>query len=173
MSSIRDEVMSLPADERLPYALRMLDELMDGDIMAQSWLMENMGLTLTEAKLFYLLNKNSPRVVPNGTIVNSLWPHGDIDASMIKVLICKLRNKGLSIKTQWSVGYSVEHKIEIGAPSEVVPVNRGRPWTDDHDADLITMVRSGSSLGSISYELDRSVRGVKDRIRELKNAGRM
>ena len=173
MGSIREEVMALPTEERLPYALKMLDDLLNGNIMQQSWLMENLGLTLTEAKLFWMLNANSPRIVSNEVIMNTMWPSGDIDGSMVKVMICKLRNKGLNIKTHWAVGYSVEEKVEIGEPETLHLVNRGRPWTEQHDEDLISMVKSKSTIGSIAYELDRSQRGVQIRITELKKAGRL
>ncbi len=74
------------------------------------------ALTRRQFEVFDLLLKRCPRVVTNEDIFGLLYDHrDDLDLpkpSIIKVLVCKIRQKikplGLNIKLLWGTGYSLE-----------------------------------------------------------------
>lgn len=171
--SVRDDVMSLPAEERLSYALELLEELLESKLEKQVWLKKNFNLTPMQAQLFLLLNKNSPRVVTKEAILRLIWGDSDVDCKIVDVLVCHIRRKGLSIATHWGVGYSVPKVIDVGENTKPSEVNRTKPWTAENDSDLISMLKSKSSLHVIAYELERTERGIKDRIKHLRSEGRL
>lgn len=170
---LRQEIMALPEQERLPYALELLEEMTGSKLENQMWLKEKYRLSMTEANLFLMLNNNSPRTMTREAIFKSIWGDTEVEISIISVMVCNIRKKGLTISNNWGIGYFVPDRIEVGESMKYVEANRMKVWTAENDADLIAMVKAGSSLRSMAYETDRTERAVNDRIRRLKSDGKL
>jgi DNA-binding winged helix-turn-helix (wHTH) protein len=167
-AALRDEVMSLPEKERLKYALELIDELSGSDTEKQFWVSDKLGLTAQQAQIFLVLNAAAPNCVPRSVIFTSVWGRdSDVEVKIVDVFICHMRAKGLAINTHWGVGYSLANKIEVGEMTPEI-ANRGRRWTEQDDKDLAEMVANGSSIRAMAYELDRTERGINERIMRLK-----
>lgn len=169
----REDLLSLPAEERLEYALDIIEEITGTKKKSLWWVMENYGLTKTEAQLFLMLNNNFPRIVSIEALYNTIWGDTDAAPEIVRVYVCKMRSKGLKIITHWGVGYSVEEYVDVGEAEVPDEMNKSKKWTEEEDLDLITMVQSKSSLRSMAYEFDRTERAVKERIMKLRKQGRI
>lgn len=166
--SLRDEIMELPPQERLAYALEIIDEMTGSKVTQQTWAMESLNLTAMEATFFLTLNNNSPRVLSAENLLNMVWPRGEVVGSVVNVMVHKLRKKGIKIENLHGAGYFIEDKMEIGDSKSQRHLKNNMPWTDRDEEDLLIMINNGSSLESMVHETERGLRAVRERIRKLK-----
>lgn len=136
-----------------------------------------LGLTATEARLLAVLDRSAPRVVGKSALHRAMYPaHDDApDIKIVDVLVCKLRAKGLKIKTDWGFGYSIDAAVDVDAavravakPQIAAKVFGG--WSVQDDEDLLRMFERGDGLGVIAEELGRSVNAVRARLRRIVRA---
>lgn len=163
----RKTIMALPAAERLEYALTLLDELTGADTGEQVWVERELGLSPQQARFFLILNAAAPRTVTKAALFDAVWGESDTNPKIVDVIVCYMRAKNIEIITDRGKGYALKERIEIGTMTPEI-VNRGRPWTAENDADLANMLANGSTLRAMAYELDRTERGVNERIALLK-----
>jgi hypothetical protein len=174
--SVRDEIERAPASDRLELALVALDEVFGARERVND-LRAGLGLTATEARLLAVLDRAAPRSVSKKAMHSAMYP-ADYDAPEIKivdVLICKMRAKGLKIKTDWGFGYSIDAPIDVDAAAPAVRKPRVAPtifggWSPQDDADLLQMFERGDRLRVIADELGRTVNAVRSRLRRIVRA---
>jgi DNA-binding winged helix-turn-helix (wHTH) protein len=168
---LREQVMSLPAEDRLTYALDLLEDLSGQKVERETWLMTKKGLSRTEAKVLLAINSRSPNPVSREAIYTSVWCGSEVGIRIVDVILSRLRAKGFKIKTHYCFGYRLEEPLEIGEMAAYEEKNRGEPWSEQDDSDLIRMQKNGYSLRAMAYEMDRTERAVNDRLRHLRNRG--
>lgn len=171
--SVRDEIAKAPAQDRLDLALDALDEVF-GSRDRVNDLRTGLGLTATEARLLAVLDRSAPRVVGKAALHRAMYPaHDDApDIKIVDVLVCKLRAKGLKIKTDWGFGYSIDAPVDVdaAAPAIAKPQIAAKVfggWSAQDDEDLLRMFERGDGLAVIADELVRSVNAVRARLRRL------
>lgn len=167
--NIRTQIMALPAEDRLPVALDLLDEFMSHDVQQIEWIRRKLGISPMAAKMVLILNRAAPRVVTRDMLMVAMWGH-DCDHILKNLHVYKHRINAVRpglVSVAHGVGYFIEKPMQIGALLPKQPPRLGLIWTRENDEDLRRMVASGSTVASIAYELDRSERAVSDRIRKL------
>lgn len=178
MTQVRDKIMEQPVEDRLEYAIGLLEMLMPGrNDERVTYLKGVHGLTPAEAKLLVILHENAGRCVSVASLHAAMYIN-DADApefKIVTVLICKIRAKcgdEIDIENVWGHGYKLNTALEFPSvdlePSEVtvdptVAAKHNTPWSDQDDDDLRQMVMRGDTWGTIAYELERTVRGCVER----------
>lgn len=164
IKSLRKQIAELPPKDQLEQALYLLDEISGNPETSYMWLKKTYNLTATEALVFCTLNARSPNMVSKEALF-AVFNNDKIGERIVDVYICKIRKKvDVEILTLWGTGYCMPKKIEI--PQEKVILfrhNQSKPWSQQDDEDLATMISSGSCLSAIAEELGRTERGVNDR----------
>lgn len=113
MTTLRDTVMALPADERLEYALGCW-EMLTGQDDAPPLVVGGVKLTAMQATVFALLKRRAGNVVSLEAIMAVLDANkADADATpnLVRVHILQLRKKltgQFNIITAWGQGYVLE-----------------------------------------------------------------
>lgn len=182
MRTLRAQILALPPQERLDHALFLIEEITGRPEQAHAELRARFGLTAAEAKVFCVLNAAAPRMLTREAIHAAVYGHaGDAQLKTIDVFICKTRAKtGVTILTHWGSGYSIPNPISLCLSDPMPPVVviarpsvpatrhsrslRSTIWTPADDAELRRMVGTGSDLAAIAEELERSDRGITDRM---------
>jgi len=181
MTHVRKHVMEMPVDERLDYALCLLETLVPSAHDARViHVKEQFGVRPSEARLIVTMNERFGHPVTKLALYESLYatrPDGP-DMKIIDVFICKIRATApsLEIQTVWGKGYRLvgESKIEYPDTIEVQPVDvldvppsnglrNCLPWEKQDDEDLRRMAERGDTWEVIAYELERTSRGCRDR----------
>lgn len=168
LMNLKDEVLSLPVEDRLSYALDPLDRLSGGRRLDFGF-----DLTMKETQLLTALNKASPRMVTKEALHLTMYGDlGEVGMKIIDVFVCKIRAKmkgktSLKIETVWGQGY----RLPTPLITTIRPTIRNRAsrteWTKDEDEILLEMKTSGSELWAIAEELERSERAIIERLRIL------
>lgn len=168
--NLRAIVMDLPPDERLPAALDLLDTLAGNGEMLAAW-MQAYRLTRQEASVWHVLNGAAGRVVTRDALMLRAFGFDSGRARTLDVVVLRIRRKvPVRIETVAGVGFRATVYLPPPPPVDTDTTARpreGTPWTDDDDAELIRMVRSGSRWWAIAEELDRTERGCMDRWHKL------
>lgn len=119
MTTLRETVAALPADERLEYALACW-EMLTGQDEAPTRIVNGVKLTPREATLLALLKSRAGRIVSAGSIM-AVFDANSADANSspgsVKAHVCYLRKKvagEFRIRTVWGHGYVLEAVQERG-----------------------------------------------------------
>lgn len=169
--SLRQQLLELPIGDRLDEALYLIDELAGHPDTSAQWLQTHLGLTTSEVRIFCALNARPGQVLSKNTLLTALCGSRDLEIKIVDVMVCKIRKKipaPTKITTVWGVGYTLTSPIEVPQMklTKIRP-NAKTLWTDTADEDLRRMFKSGSHISVIAEELDRSERGIIERIRTL------
>lgn len=180
---IRQQIMELPAQEQLPAALALLEELTASSPTRQHYLSQTFGLSPKVASLFGFLLQNPQVVLPKQRLLSALYGYSDDtpEEKIIDVFLCQLRRKlpeGIQIQTVWGQGVTLvatQERIDEILPPMVNPGleelpqfhRRRTEWSSEDDNTLRQMRETGSTLSAMSEELDRTERAVRERIRHL------
>lgn len=114
MSALRKEVMALPKEERLDYALKLLDKFCASDKETLVKWRQAFGLTPSEAKLSEILNNAYPRPLEKQTIYVAIYGHdAEVEEKIVDVFVSKARAKGVKIDLVWGFGYRMSEKVEF------------------------------------------------------------
>lgn len=186
MQSLIESIRQLPREEQLEMALFQLEQLLStGDSLSDFWA-ETFGLTRSEAKIFSLLYRRSPRTVPRSGIHAAIVDLNGTDTQekLVDVLVCKMRRKlktqGFpdSIKTSWGSGYYIPDIDHLPKPGvqvqplrefEIYPGSRkGSPWTAQEDATLMEMLSQGETISEAAWELGRTERACTERLMKVR-----
>ena len=165
-SSLRKQLMALPVADRLEEALYLLEEVTGRPSEAFSYLKRTYGLTPGESQILCALNACSPLAMTK----EALYAVFNTEATEIKIIdvyVCKIRKKIRAdiIETLWGQGYRMPVQIDIPLKNVThFRPKQGTPWTVQDDEDLLMMEASGSHLSIMADELQRSERGVKERL---------
>ena len=175
MGKIHDDIFSLPSNERLGYAMEIINTL-TGSGGEDQMFFSSFGLTNSQKQVAAMLNNNPARTLTREMIYMALYGgDGDVDMKIIDVFICKIRAKIPDwIETVWGAGYRITKPFEVDA-TDVVPrrskagptIKHNIRWSLKEDETLSEMFGNGSALWAMSDELDRTERSVSDRIRVL------
>lgn len=174
--SIRAEIMDLPQEERLHYALDLLEQFTgDGDRGQIAWLRRHFGLSKAKARVLLALNAAYPRMMTHEGILQCL-PRGAEDDyqsnNLASVYISHIRAAlakagGPGVELIWGQGYRLTEKLDVGSIDYKGPFRRSCAWSEENDADLRRMAENGSDLAAMAYELERTERAVLERMRAL------
>lgn len=180
IGAVRTEIMALPAAERLPWALEMLEELL-GDSSPLVPALIEAGHTPMAARLANALSMAAPRWVARDALLEVVNRDLGADSNIISAVVLRLRRGGVPVKR--IVGYYRLEKplqVELRPPMVLLrterwpgPMKPGNParhaasWSAEEDADLREMVRGGWTLWAMADELERRERGVEWRMQVL------
>lgn len=114
-SPIVAEIRALPADEQLPAALAVIEDLTGLDSPGIRYLIETMGLTAGMARVLWALHRASPRILSRDQLARVMWGHGDAgDERSIDSQIKRIRARtDITILTTYGVGYSLARPLNI------------------------------------------------------------
>lgn len=160
------DVMALPPEDRLPYALQILQDIACEDADRLSWVATQFDVTPTAARILLMLNRVSPGYLTAQNISTALHRYGDdVFGNSVQVYICHLRKIGIKIETRHGIGYRLVEPMEVGrmAPRIRYRSRQGSPWRQEDDEALRAMMESRSCVCAIAEELDRTERGVLER----------
>lgn len=121
MTTLRETLAAMPADERLEYALYCW-EMMTGQDEAPPWIVGDAKLTAMQASIFALLKRRIGSLVARETLMSVLYASksgADVDVSvnLVRVHIVTLRRKlagQFNIRTVIGHGYVLEAVQERG-----------------------------------------------------------
>lgn len=108
MTWIRDEIMALLPEERLEYAIGLLEELRGEANTLQNDYMIRLGLCRSEAIILRILSEAAPRCVTSWAMIEALGSSGD--EYVIRTQIKRLRRKGFKIKTVYATQSYYMHR---------------------------------------------------------------
>jgi hypothetical protein len=177
---VRREIMALPAEDRLDYAIDLLEELVGDNVQTVNRIRLHFGVPTLPAIIADALSRNAGRVMAR----DALWMvtrgqrDADADPKGLDVAVCKLRAAGMTIRTVWGVGYVMDAPLDVpgdaprDAPRPVVVLGNRyasrMPWTGEEDAALMQMAESGSELWAMADEFERSERAILLRLKFLR-----
>ena len=169
MNTLKQQVMALPPDQRLEHALYLIEELSGRVDDVAGYLRETFSLTAQEIKLVAALNAASPQILGIDQLMAAMETNGTSQMS-VRVLISRIRKKSdIKICVEYCFGYYMPEKLDIPVVQLQVhtrPMTAAR-WSDEDVADLRQMVENGSHVSAIADELNRTERGVLDKIRKM------
>ena len=170
MHTIRNEILALPQEERLSYALHVIDTLVGQTLDDIAWVRRHLGISKKQSQMILALNAAFPRTLSKEQIMTAIHgPGWEQDERSVAVMASHIRARhpGL-IETSWGLGYRLSRKIDIGNDITATRENAGESWSAQDDDDLRRMFENGSDVSIIADEMDRSERSVSDRWRLLK-----
>jgi DNA-binding response OmpR family regulator len=121
VKSIRAEIMALPQNDRLDYAIDLLERMMPVPIDYRAVILKDKyGLAPKELKIVVALNNNPKHIFTRKNLYYLLYGdniHGGPSFEIVNVYICKIRRKIPHpwINTVWGVGFTVEYSLTIDA----------------------------------------------------------
>lgn len=117
MNAIRKEIMALPAAERLPYALEVIQQLTDQSVDDLARVQRQMGVTGAQAKVILALNAAYPRTLSReGLLFRLHGPGCEVGDTIVGVYVSHIRRKHPDlIETVWGVGYRLRQQIDLFA----------------------------------------------------------
>ncbi|WP_271975993.1 winged helix-turn-helix domain-containing protein [Falsirhodobacter sp. 20TX0035] len=162
--------MALPAAERLPFALELLQQLTGQSADDVVRVRKQLGVSKKHAQMLLALNAAFPRTLTKEQVMTAIHgPGWEQDIRSVTVMAAKIREKHPDlIETVWGTGYRLTRKLDVGMDPVAGRENAGDPWTEQDDEDLRRMMENGSELHVIADEMDRSERSVADRWRRIR-----
>lgn len=180
------DVLALPEEERLTYALDLIRSLSQPSQHMSLYLTETYRMSPREADLVNYLAKREGRPISKIDLFDACWgPLSEAQIKIVDVLICKARSKlppGAKIETVWGFGYKAavgtsaalgSPVIEEGITAKPRPASdrsarNGERWAPYEDAELARMADNHSNLRSMAEETGRSERAVRDRLKVVR-----
>ncbi|MDB6455116.1 winged helix-turn-helix domain-containing protein [Falsirhodobacter sp. 20TX0035] len=170
MHTIRTEILSLPHEERLSYALHVIDTLVGQALDDIAWVRRHLGVSKKQAQMILALNAAFPRTLSKEQIMTAIHgPGWEQDERAVAVMASHIRARHPDlIETCWGLGYRLARKIEVGNDVIATREKAGEAWSPEEDDDLRRMFENGSDISIIADEMDRSERSISDRWRLLR-----
>jgi hypothetical protein len=178
--AVRAEIMALPTEERLPWAVELLEELL-GDTSPEVPALINAGFTPSEARIVKILSDAAPRWVAKEVLRDMINPDLPPESRVEQVMVSKIRKRGVTVEGIWGF-YRLAEPVKLDLPPpvalsrsgrnagprpELMPRRAGAEWSKSEDGDLRAMVISGWCVAAMADELMRSERAVTCRLQAL------
>ncbi|MFO1202998.1 MAG: hypothetical protein U1E58_10230 [Tabrizicola sp.] len=178
--AVRAEIMALPSEDRLPWAVELLEELL-GDTSPEVPALIRAGLSPTEARLVNVLSAASPRWVSKSVLRDIINPDLPPETTVLSTMVHYIRKRGVPVEGITGF-YRLAEPVKVDLPPPValsregrkegprpdaLPRRAGAEWSKAEDADLRAMVASGWCVAAMADELARTERGVAERLKVL------
>lgn len=178
--AVRAEIMGLPAEDRLPWAVELLEELL-GDTCPEVPALIGLGYTPGEARIVKVLSDAAPRWVAKEVLRDIVNPDLPPESRVEQVLVSGIRKRGIAVEGIWGF-YRLAAPVQLDLPPpvalsregrsagprpEVFPRRAGAEWSKTEDGDLAAMVQSGWCVSAMADELARTERAVTCRLHAL------
>lgn len=169
MSMLRREIMAVPAEDRLIYALDIIDQLEGQSPSEVAGIQSQLGVSPMQARFLSALNAVWPLSLSRDSLMLRLYgPDWDVSDKCLAIMTSQIRKKHPDlIETVWGGGYRLARKLEVTPGRPPVREKGGKTWSQQDDEDLQRMLANGSDISAIAEEMDRTECAVLCRRRVL------